>query len=307
MIITRIIGGLGNQLFQYAAARHLAEIHKTTLKLDITGLEDHRLHWYNKYRLSPYYKSPLWYHKYHLGNFNIQESFASPEEVKALTKRSIGYRLKNRMASRKAVSTPTHIIEKRDFVFDPQILDLPDNVYLSGYWQNEKYFVDIEDIIRREFTVKRVQEGKDKELAHQIVSCESVSIHARWGYEVTDKNRIYARCYDTDYYLRCVERMGKALTNPYFFVFSDNLEWVRENLRLTYPATFVEHNDKDRGYEDLRLMSQCKHNIIANSTFSWWGAWLNKNLDKIVLAPKKWLRSGHIDTSDLIPDSWIQL
>jgi hypothetical protein len=305
MIVTRLVGGLGNQLFQYAVGRHLAKIHGTTLKLDVTGLEDYRPRWYNKYRLSSYYKSTLWYHKYALGNFNIQENFASPEEVKALTKRSIAYRLKNRMAGKKGVSAPTLIIEKRGFVFDPQILGLPDNVYLSGYWQNEKYFVDIEDIIRREFTIKRVQEGKDKELAHQIASCESVSLHVRWGYEVTDKDRLYARCYDTDYYLRCVERIGKTLTTPCFFIFSDNPEWARENLRLTYPFTFVEHNWRDKAHEDLRLMSQCRHHIIANSSLSWWGAWLNPNKDKIIFAPKAWFASTELFTvQDLIPGAW---
>ncbi len=291
MIIVRLIGGLGNQLFQYAVARHLAEIRGTALKIDVSGFETYKLH------------------KYSLWPFNIQEHFASPEEVAMLTpKRGIVGRILRRALRRPQKLANTHIKEKSLFYFDCEILNLPDGIYLNGYWQSEKYFANIEDIIRREVTVKMSQMDKNKELAELIASCAAVSIHIRRGDYISnnDTNKKHGTC-ELDYYFRCVEHLGQMVERPHFFIFSDDPGWAHDNLKLTHPTTIVDHNGVDKNYEDLRLMSQCRYNIIANSSFSWWGAWLNKNLDKIVLAPKKWLRSGHIDTSDLIPDSWIQL
>jgi len=293
MIIVRLIGGLGNQLFQYAVARHLAEIHGSVLKIDISGFETYKLH------------------KYSLWPFNIQEHFASTEEVAKLTpKMGVAGRMLRRLLCRPQKLAKTHIKEKDPFCFNPEILNLPDGIYLDGYWQTEKYFANIEDNIRREVTVKTPQMHKNKELAELIASCEAVSIHIRRGDYVSnnDTNKKHGTC-ELDYYFRCVEHLGQMVERPHFFIFSDDPGWARDNLNLTYPTTIVDHNSADKNYEDLRLMCQCKHNIIANSSFSWWGAWLNKNLDKIVIAPKKWLNDSSIDTSDLdlITDSWIQL
>lgn len=291
MIITRLIGGLGNQLFQYAVALHLAEIHKTELKIDISEFETYKLH------------------KYSLWPFNIQEHFASPEEVAAFTrKHGIMGHIMTRALGRPPKLATRHIKEKDSFYFDPEILNLPDGVYLDGYWPSGKYFADIEDIIRQEFTVNLPQTNKNKELAELIASCEGVSIHIRRGDFVSDPrtSEIHGNC-SLDYYLRCIEIMSKCVKNPHFFGFSDEPGWARANLKLTYPTTIVDHNGVDKNYEDLRLMSQCKYNIIANSTFSWWGAWLNKNPDKIVIAPKKWRKSENHDRKDLIPDKWIRI
>jgi hypothetical protein len=289
MVIVRLIGGLGNQLFQYALGRHIAEIHKTILKIDISAFETYKLH------------------KYTLWPFNIRENFATPEEVKALTERRQGAfeRLMARIVRRPPRPAPTYIQERELFCFDPDILNLPDGVYLEGSWQNDKYFKDIEEVIRREFTVKTPQEGRNLELAGQIGECDSVSLHIRRG---TYLKPPYSEVHGTmklEYYLRCVESLTQRVEEPHFFIFSDDSEWARDNLRLSYPATLVDHNDDKKDYEDLRLMSQCKHNIIANSTFSWWGAWLNRNPEKLVFAPKRWLRSDAYNTKDLMPNEWI--
>ena len=292
IIITRLIGGLGNQLFQYAVARRLAEIHQTELKIDISGFETYKLH------------------KYSLWAFNIQENFASQEEVAALMVRRQGIvgRAIRRALGRPPKLAKTHIKEKNSFYFDPEILNLQNYVYLDGYWQSEKYFANIEDIIRQEFTIKTPQMDKNKELAELIVSCEAVSIHIRRGDYVSNNNtnKKHGIC-KLDYYFRCLEYITNAIDHPHFFVFSDEPQWACDNLKLTYPTTIVDYNGVDKNYEDIRLMSQCKYNIIANSTFSWWAAWLNKNPDKIVIAPKKWFNDSSINTNDLIPDSWIQL
>lgn len=287
MIIVKLKGGLCNQFFQYALGRSLAQIHKTELKIDISLFETYKLH---AYSMRP---------------FNIQENFASPEEVMALTVRDLGI---TECAIRRVLCippkpAPTYITEKH-FHFDPDILKLPDGVYLDGYWQSEKYFADIVEIIRKEFTVKTPQTGKDKELAEQMVSCESVSLHIRRGsYIYPPYNSVHGTC-PLDYYFRCVEYLTRTIKHPHFFIFSDEPEWAHDNLKLPNPTTVVDHNGADKDYEDLRLMSQCKHHIIANSTFSWWGAWLCENTHKMVLAPKKWFNTPENNTRDLIPDQW---
>lgn len=290
MIIVRLIGGLGNQLFQYAVARHLAEIHKTELKIDISGFETYKLH---KYSLLP---------------FNIQENFASPEEVAALKwhKQGIAEYVVRRVLRRTPKPALTYIREKKKFHFDPDILKLPDGIYLEGSWQSEKYFVDIAGIIRREFTVNMSPKGRDKKLSEEMKLCDSISLHIRRGDYVTNPgtNRIHGTC-DLDYYRCCVERLASKVKHPHFFIFSDDPGWVRDNLKLPYPITFVDHNKADKNYEDLRLISKCKHHIIANSTFSWWGAWLGAHPGKMVYAPKHWVAATDVyDAREIVPDKW---
>ena len=291
MVITKLMGGLGNQMFQYAAGRRLAHKRSVDLKLDITGF---------KVCID---------RKYSLGNFNVQENFALPEEVAALTvrKRGIVRRVMARVLRRSSKSAPTHIQEKH-FHFDPEILRLSDNVYIDGYWQSEKYFVDIARIIRQEFTVKTPQKGRDKELGEQIASCEPVSLHIRRGDYVSNlqTNQFHGTC-DLDYYFHCVECLTQTVKTPHFFVFSDEPEWALDNLKLPYPTTLVDHNGADKDYEDLRLMTRCKYHIICNSTFSWWGAWLCANPEKVVFAPQQWFGESGLDTRDLIPKTWSRI
>jgi hypothetical protein len=267
MIITKIIGGLGNQFFQYAAGRHLAEIHHAEFKIDISEFENYEPHAYS------------------LNHFNIIENYASLEEIAELK-----------------------YMKEKHFHFDPEILHLPDGSYLHGYWQSEKYFAGIAEIIRNELRVKSLLSGRDAEIAEQIGSHDSVSVHIRRADYVTKK---YTELFDPcslKYYLVSIEQLSRVVKKPHFFVFTDDKAWVRENFQLPYPITFVDHNGPEKNYEDLRLMSQCKHNIIANSSFSWWGAWLNKNPDKMVFTPKKWFSEKARNSSkDIIPDLWIKL
>jgi len=290
MIIIYLKGGLGNQMFQYAAGRHLCEIHKTELKMDISAYD---------------YDGPL---EYFLGPFNIQENFASPDEIKELTEiKRTKFQLQLHNLFHKHPKRPRTFIRGNYSYFNPDILKLPDNIYLEGYWCSEKYFAGIADIIRREFTIKTPQTGKDKKLSEMLTTSESVSIHIRRGDYVSDKvaNQTHGTC-GLDYYYCCIEHLVDLVKTPRFFVFSDNIEWCRNNLQLSYPVVFVDHNGLETAYEDLRLMSQCKHNIIANSTFSWWAAWLNPNDDKLVFASKKWFANEDKDSSDIIPAKWIR-
>ena len=289
MIITRLFGGLGNQMFQYAAGRRLACILGVELKLDVS--------WIEKFKSREYF----------LGNFNIKENFASASEIAVMAPTG---RLGHALAKKWPKKWPKYIQEKH-FHFDPDILNLPDGVYLKGYWQSEKYFLDISEIIHREFTVKIPPSDKNKELSETIASKNSVSIHIRRGdYIATQKTTQCHGACDLGYYFRCIDYLKQLVNNAHFFIFSDDIEWAQTNLKKLHPVTFVDFNRPDKAYEDLRLMSQCKHHIIANSTFSWWGAWLNPGKDKIILAPKQWFAKKMQDSmkmEDLFPSAWIRL
>ncbi|MCR4338817.1 MAG: alpha-1,2-fucosyltransferase [Gemmatimonadaceae bacterium] len=268
MIAIRLIGGLGNQCFQYAVGRHLAEIHQTELKIDLTAYDEYKLH---AYSLEP---------------FRIRASVASPEDVAGLTE-----------------------VKEKHLHFDADILRLPDGVYLRGYWPTELYFRDIDDVVRDELTVASPPTGRDKELADMMASQESVSVHIRRADYLpnTYAEQICETC-DASYYDRCVSEVAKRFERPHFFVLSDDKEWMREHFKLPYALTFVDHNGPDRNYQDLRLMSLCKHNIIANSTFSWWGAWLNRNPEKVVFGPQKWFTDkARSSSKDVIPSSWVRI
>jgi hypothetical protein len=292
VIITRLIGGLGNQMFQYAVGRRLSYVLKLELKMDISSFDTYKLR------------------KYALGAFQIQENFATPKDVRALTetKQGIMTRIISGMLGRpdRPPKPAKTYIKENYFHFDPKIHELTEGVYLDGYWQSEKYFQDIEGIIRREFTVIHPQRGKNKELSDLLTSCESVSVHVRRGDYVNnlDTNKVHGTC-TLDYYLGAIEQLAMRVTNPRLFIFSDDPEWVSKNLDL--PMTIVDHNGPDKDFEDLRLMTQCKHHIIANSTLSWWGAWLCSNSNKVVIAPQKWFNVDSYNTKDLIPDSWIKI
>lgn len=268
MIIIKLIGGLGNQMFQYALGRHLAYKHRTSLRLDITEFETYKLH------------------KYSLQFFNILGEIASPD-------------------NREKISPI--LIKEPHFHFSPEILDSPDNTYLEGYWQSEKYFKEMESMLRQDFTLKDEFAKLDNEALDAITAHESVSLHIRRTDYITREktNRVHGVC-SLEYYQATISRIAESVKNPYFFVFSDDIRWAKDNLKLDYPVMYVDHGP-EKNYEDLILMSRCKHNILANSTFSWWGAWLNANPSKTVIAPKKWFNDTSRNTKDLIPDGWITL
>ena len=190
--------------------------------------------------------------------------------------------------------------------FDHQINGLffraPDNTYLMGYWQSERYFRDNRDLLLKEFTVDVQTEGINAETTYQISRTCSVAIHIRRGDYVG--TRYHGLC-SPEYYERGMETMARTIGSPHFFVFSDEPEWVRENFSTAYPFTVVGHNDPDEPVPDLALMKLCKHQIIANSTFSWWGAWLNENPRKVVISPKRWF--SDLPSDSIIPDEWIRI
>ncbi len=289
MIIVKLIGGLGNQLFQYAAARRISYLNRIPLKLDISEFIRYKLH------------------KYSLMHFNIIEEMATPAEIQAFKPQSFFPRLAFRYLSSFNMLSRSYVME-RHFHFDPALLKINHGVYLDGYWQSEKYFLDIEEVIRKELSVKTPPDAGNEQMMERIRNEAAVSLHIRRADYVTNNHTLAVHgCCSLDYYHHAVTLMAEKVESPHFFIFSDDPAWAKSNLQLPFQVTFVTHNGPDKNYEDLRLMSLCRHNILANSTFSWWGAWLNAHPDKMVIAPKKWFNTEAINPKDLLPEDWIKI
>lgn len=283
MIITKIFGGMGNQMFQYALGRHLAYKNQTELKLDVSAFKTYK----------------LW--DYTLGHFNIIENFATQSEIMA-------FNLKRKFNIFFGPDKKNILyFEKENFKFEPAVLNCRGNVYLEGYWQLEKYFKDIGEIIRKDFTFRDEPAGDNRKMLELIRNTNSVCLHIRRGDYITNlkANKIFGTC-SVDYYNKSLEFIKQNLKEPHFFVFSDEPEWAKANIKTEASTVYVTHNPPDKGYEDFRLIKECKNFIIANSTFSWWGAWLAENKDKIVLAPAQW-RVVNIDTADILPAGWLKI
>lgn len=299
MIITRLCGGLGNQLFQYAMGRRLALRHDTTLKLD--------LQFYN----SPEGPKNAIARPLRIFEFNIVAERASKQDLESIYaingQRSVWQRVADRLNLPLTVSARRHSKE-RTWDFESACLRLPDNVHLRGYWQSEKYFGDIAPFLRRELTLKHPPDETNQQMLDRIQMTASVSLHVRRGDYVAnpETNHVHGVC-PLEYYHAAVRRVTSLVDRPHFFIFSDDAVWTQQNLKLAHPTTYVAHNTDRRDYEDLRLMSHCQHHIIANSSFSWWGAWLGTKPDKMVIAPRHWFNAPGLGTKDRIPPQWIRL
>jgi hypothetical protein len=209
----------------------------------------------------------------------------------------------------RGLTPPLNSVRERQFSFDPRILDAADGSYLEGYFQSERYFVEIADVIRADLTLPPLSDARNRATLQAIEAAQSVSLHIRRGDYVTHArtNQQFGTC-SPDYYARAADHIAQAVgAAPTFFVFSDDPSWTVANLRLPYPVHFITHNGARRAHEDLRLMSRCRHHIIANSSFSWWGAWLNPSATKVVVAPAVWFAGGGIDESTLVPERWVRL
>jgi hypothetical protein len=291
-IISHIIGGLGNQMFQYAAGRALSLQRDQSLLLDVSDFATYSLH----------------------QGFELQRVFVCPAAVaNAKDIRTVlGWQthsfFKNRLMSpRWARFRSDRFVIEPHFQYWSGIQSIPLSSYLLGYWQTERYFEDIVDIIRADFAFKLPLNAKNLALAQQISEVNAVSLHVRRGDYVQNPAAfvVHGLC-SLSYYREAIQSIANKVKQPYFFVFSDDMAWVKENLSIPFPCQYVAHNQGMDSYNDMRLMSLCQHHIIANSSFSWWGAWLNPNINKTVIAPKQWF-AGNKDTRDLLPAAWIKL
>lgn len=299
MIVVGLMGGLGNQLFQYCAGRRLALKLGTELALDPTFLTDD-----HGDRITP--------RPFMLDRFHVAGKIILPDELERFLKEGMpAYkltlnRLSHRAFGRRPFRNPKVFIEK-DKNFEPAVLDLPDDRYLYGYFQSDRYFRDIRETVLEELKVREKMDRANKSVADEIEESVSVCLHVRRGDYFSNKeaNRILGVDL-SEYYRQAVREMNARLDGCHYFVFSDEPEWARKNLEIGKEFTVVDINPPERAEHDLRLMSLCKHFIIANSSFSWWGAWLSTNPDKTVIAPKQWFLDGR-NVDDRCPKEWIRL
>lgn len=280
MIISNIIGGLGNQLFQYAIGRKLSIMKNIPLKLDITKINKNELR------------------EYLLFHYNIAAEIATKEEIFRYKKIDLkGYNRIEKLFSKYGIKLINKVYyEKREYELDSKVFEF-DDIYIQGYWQSYRYFSDIRELLINDLSLREPIGIENKNILEIIRNTNSVSIHIRRG-DLNNKFFI-----SMDYYRRAMNYANEKINNPIFFVFSDDIKWAKQNLFSKYNKFFVNINDgRFSPHLDLELMRNCKHNIIANSTFSWWAAYLNKNKDKIVIVPKKWING--IKSNDLIPETW---
>ncbi|HVM77090.1 MAG TPA: alpha-1,2-fucosyltransferase [Candidatus Paceibacterota bacterium] len=300
MITTFFRGGLGNQMFQYAAGLALAKRNGADFFCDITHINDRFPRRNFTYR-----------------TFDLPKVFSIEPRYTALSKLSqalpipgvwLGIDLLF-MNIREEFHQLEIIYEDKRLEFDPAVLAAKGNVMLYGRWENEKYFKDTEADVRQAFRFRNLLTGEASLVAKQIESSNSVSIHVRRGDYAAFKN-VQQTMGETNinYYHDALRHMASRVQNPRFFVFSDDVEWCKKNLPQEFSYTFAEPTSAGpHAAFHLELMSRCKHNIIANSTFSWWGAWLNANPGKMVIAPKRWYADPALAGSDIVPVGWERL
>lgn len=293
MIIVKLQGGLGNQLFQYALARSVSNRLQTDFRLDPAPF-------------NTYYKL----HKYSLQFFNLQEKLARESDMFGfvwLRKHESVFNWFVKYILRGNINRLKFYCMEKDLHFEPTVFER-DNTYFDGYWQSEKYFNEIASELRGELTLKNPLSTYSQGISESIRKGDAVSLHVRRADYVTNPKAqaVHGSC-SMEYYQSAIKYIASKVNNPHFFIFSDDYAWASEHFSsLPYPIICIS-NTAEKNYEDLTLMSQCKHHIIANSSFSWWGAWLNASPTKIVIAPKQWFKSERLDQSNIVPSSWIRI
>ena len=291
----QIGGGLGNQLFQYATARRLA------LRNDVPLVIDH---------LSGFARD-FYKRRFLLDRFAIRGETIAARSSYASNWGRLRRRIRVRINQSRNFADRTYFQEDEKR-FDPRMLDLlvTRPIYLEGYWQYEGYFSDIRETLCEELTLRTPHDAENLEMARRIGSVEAVCLHVRRLHGVPNTRDAkpvmdpsWKHYIDPSYFQKAVELLAQNVGSPHFFVFADYPDWAREHIRAPYPIEFVTHNGAERDYEDFWLMSQCRHFIVANSTFSWWAAWLSQNPHKIVIAPKNAIGPEQVLKS--APDSWL--
>jgi hypothetical protein len=294
MIISKLIGGLGNQMFQYATGFALAKHLNMPFRIDINLLNKYNRH--NGYQLNEIFDS----------NFEI----ASYLELWSLL----------RFKTYSVVNESVDIVNP--YTFNPNIRifreyshnyindfeKINNPCYISGYWQSEKYFINFDNELRKKFTFKNTLSGLNKEHENEILNSNSVSIHVRRGDYLSNANaaKFHGIC-ELAYYQKSIEIISNKIDNPTYFIFSDDVEFIIKNFTFLKNYRIIDNNQGKESYNDLRLMALCKHHIIANSTFSWWGAWLANHSNQIVIAPEKWFIGSKEIMKDIYCKNWIKL
>lgn len=272
-VVVKLMGGLGNQMFQYAIGKKISLEHNKKLILDKSFLLRKDFN--------------ITHRDFDLDIFNIDneivEDFVVTNNYKVLEE---------------PFNTP-------NMTNNIKIINPEENIYVSGFFQKEYYFNDIRTQILKDFEIS-IQDEYTKKLESDILSSNSVCINVRRCDYVTNQNTYnFHGFHGVEYINSAISEITKKIKNPMFYIFSDDIDWCVDNLKINYPHFFVDHTYKGNKFSSyLKLMSSCKNFIIPNSTFAWWGAWLNKNEEKIVYVPKNWFNVNYMNTDGLIPLSW---
>lgn len=268
MIVTRLAGGLGNQLFQYAIAKALS------LKLNTVMVMDASYYQLNRSR------------NMELGKFNIKD----PRFEMVIPAQNL------------------ILYKEPHFHYDEnyQTLESP-NVYLVGFWQSEKYFKHIKSVLLNELQIKSSLVSSLEIKSFELQNEESVSVHIRRGDYKSSRHANSHGFLSLQYYYSAMELLAAKRNNLKFYFFSDEIEWVQNNVKIDYPHEFLSNHLSKSNIEDFFLMNSCKHNIIANSTFSWWAAWLKNSQEQIVIAPNQWVNGKEFICDDVVPENWITI
>ncbi len=286
MIIGKIIGGLGNQMFQYTFYKYLSIDKKVDLKLDLSSFENYHLH--NGYELE--------------NVFDVGEFMATQDEIKKYkSKVPLFFKIENKFLNKNIIFGKSHIRENK-FQINLKIFDDDfDDFYVEGYFQTYKYIQQIDNKI---FKFKTKLDNRE----HDVFTGDTVAIHIRGGDYITNKadKKLFGNICTSEYYKNAIRYMKEHLKASKFIVFTNDTAYAMEVLKGE-SFMLVDWNMGKNSFRDMFLMTQCRHNIIANSSFSWWGAWLNNNPDKIVVAPMRWFNNKNINQTNIIPLNWIRL
>lgn len=294
-LIVRLKGGLGNQLFSYAAARRLASINSAELIIDpISGFEN----------------DTIYKRTYQLHHFNIHTRFATPfERMEPFKRKRKDFLMA--LGKKQSFQHRKYIFQEQT-TFDKRLLELKfkNTRFIDGYWQSEKYFKDIEPMIREEFTLRKDLDPINNEVLEKISSRKSIALHFRWfdDPETNKQNNV-----GKEYYMKAIDMIKSKIYTPHFFVFSDNIQAALDILSLKKEEfTIVNHNSsQNTAYKDLWLMSKCKSIIMANSSFSWWAAWLADTDNNVIICPKQKIdHVGRITSWNFegqLPERWIKI
>lgn len=293
MIVVKLIGGLGNQMFQYAAGFVLAQKYKVSLKMDVQFLLD---------RIKRYYRHT--HRDYAMDVFSISGEIASHDDISKFVYPRRGnkyiYQVLKRLYGERSV------YKEDSLETDKAFFDIPDNAYLDGYWQNYKYIVGSERCLKKEFVFKDSLPDSHKLIAERMQLKRSVCVVVRRGDYVGHPT---LDIIDAAFYAKAMSFLSSRMEDLLFFVFSDDIGWCKENIGCQGCDIFFvdqKYTGPKAGYY-LQLMSLCKHYIVPNSTYAWWGAWLGSYRDKVVVTSGVWYKGQKEERNSILPNEWIIL
>jgi len=290
MLVIKLQGGLGNQLFQYAYGLKMSLLLRQKVYLDISLLSA------NRFGVTP--------RTYELYPYKISASLLSVRDSKSIGIVKYPYLVKILARFNLTFRNCKYFYEDQFNFYDAKLTDPNYSLVFEGYWQGEKNFSEVKDELRRQLLSYKTH-PLCKSIMDELLNCNSVALHVRRGDYITNPKaaKFHVLC-GLEYYSSAMDLISKRIDSPHFFIFTDDVEWVKSNISSNYALTIVSGIDKLTHHDELSLMSSCSHNIISNSSYSWWGAWLNSNSNKIVIAPKIWHKNNEIG-ENFLPNDWI--